>query len=164
MSADGPSEDDTEDIEPADVRAELDRQRHRTGDSEVDEDIIDLFSRILDTDTRTRIYIRLRKQPHSSPEALAEGTGLYPGAVRRVLSDLHDEGVVERREPTSENGDPEYTAVGPNELVDMMAGQVQDEFERLFGLDRLFGGKNREKERTTEPVTIPVEKADEDDQ
>lgn len=166
MSADDPT-DDTEDIEPADVRAELDRQRTRVMDrsEEEGEDLIGLLSRALDTDTRTRIYVHLRQRPHSTVEEVAEGTGLYPSAVRRVLSDLHEEGVVERREqPKQGEGDAAYTAVPPNELIDVVVGQVRDELDRLFGLDRLRGGRERERTPQTEPVTIPVEEAESDDE
>lgn len=165
MSADDPTDD--EDIEPADVRAELDRQRSRADGEEFDDGLVDLLSCALDTDTRARIYVHLRRQPHSTVEEIAEGTGLYPSAVRRVLTDLHDEGVVERHEPTNQATDdgPAYTAVRPNELVDVVAGQVQDELDRMFGLDRLRGGRERERPGRSEPVTIPVEEAsDEDDQ
>lgn len=166
MSADDPT-DDTEDIEPADVREELDRQRSRArgGSEEFEEGLIDLLSRALDTDTRTRIYVHLRRRPHSTVEEVAEGTGVYPSAVRRVLSDLHDEGVVERREqPTQgEDSSTEYTAVRPNELIDVVFGQVQDELDRMFGLDRLRGNRERERTPQTEPVTIPVEDAEPDE-
>jgi DNA-binding transcriptional ArsR family regulator len=155
-----PADDDGEDVEPADVREELDRQRTRAvGRSEEGDDIIDLFSRALDTDTRTRIYVQLRQRPSSTPEEIAEGTGIYPGAVRRVLSDLRDEGVVERREGT--DGDTEYTAIPPNELIDVVFGQVQDELDRMFGIDRRRG-REREQRGRTEPVTIPVEKAEDE--
>jgi DNA-binding transcriptional ArsR family regulator len=165
MSAnDPPDAGDDEDIEPADVREELDRQRNRAdrANPELDEGIIDLLSRALDTDTRTRIYVRLRQRPDSTVEEIAEGTGVYPGAVRRVLSDLHEEGVVECRERTDD--DTEYIAIPPNELIDVVFGHVRDELDRMFGLDRRRG---RERERTgrTEPVTIPVEdETDNDDQ
>jgi predicted transcriptional regulator len=170
MSADDstdPTEgDSTDDIEPADVRAELDRQRNGAGDDrEFDEGIVDLLSCALDTDTRARIYVQLRRRPHSTAEEIAEGTGLYPSTVQKTLSDLHDEGVVERRERMGEEADDtdEYTAVGPNELADVVFGRVQDEFERLFGLDRRRGDRKRERDRKTEPVTIPVEKEDDED-
>lgn len=158
--AHGPSEEDN-DIDPADVRAELDRQRTRTDDTEFDDALVELLSCVLDTDTRTRIYIHLRRRPHSTVEEIAEGTGLYPSTVRTVLSDLHDEGVVERCTRMQDTEDSaEYTAIRPNELVEVVFGQVQDELDSFF--DRLLGRTNRER-RDTEPVTIPVEEADEED-
>lgn len=157
-----PNEDDSADeIEPADVRAELDRQRSRAGSEQFDDALVELFSRMLDTDTRARIYVHLRRKPHSTVEEIVEGTGLYPSAVNRVLTDLHDEEVVERTNRGSD--DPAYTAIGPDELVDVVVGQVRDEFEKAFGLDRLFGGGERERSRRTEPVTIPVEEAEDAD-
>lgn len=151
MSTDEPG-DDT-DIEPSDVRAELDRQQTRAEGMRFDDGIVDLLSCVLDTDTRTRIYVHLRKQPSSTIEEIAEGTGLYPNAINRVLSDLHDEGVVERT--SEESDDPAYTAIPPNELIEVLFGQVRD---------GLFGRRSeRRRGRETEPVTIPVEKEDDED-
>ena len=143
--------DDTDDVEPADVRAELDRQRADADDEPMDGGLVDLLSRALDTDTRTRVYVFLRRRPHSTVEEIAEGTGLYPGAVRRVLDDLHDERVVERRG----TDDPTYTAARPDELLDIASGRLRDELEEMFS-PRRHAGRSSRGERT-EPVTIPVE-------
>jgi hypothetical protein len=152
-----------EDIEPADVRAELDRQRagvgtrdrDRDGDR-TDEGFVDLLSRALDTDTRTRVYVFLRQRPDSTVEDVAEGTGLYPGAVRRVLDDLHDERVVEHHG----EDDPTYTAARPDELLDIAVNRFRDELEGMFTPSR----RDRQPARSerTDPVTIPVEEADDE--
>ncbi len=146
--------DDADDVEPADVRAELDRQRADAGDDPIDGGLVDLLSRALDTDTRTRVYVFLRRRPHSTVEEVAEGTGLYPGAVRRVLSELHDERVVERHD----GADPTYTAGRPDELLDIAAGRCRDELEAL-----LVPNRRRSRAGHTEPVTIPVEEGDSDE-
>lgn len=161
---------DATEIEPADVREELDRQRTRgrrtrDGVEEFDQGIVDLLSWALDTDTRARIYIQLRRRPHSTSEEVAEGTGLYPSTVREALADLHTEAVVERRKRTNEgagNNPYEYTAIAPSELVGNVVGQVQAELNALFNLDRLLGSQEREQV-TTDPVTITVEDAVDDD-
>ena len=167
---DGPAE--AGDIEPADVRAELDRQRRRPdGVEELDEGIVDLLSWALDTDTRARIYIQLRRRPHSSGEEVAEGTGLYPSTVREALSDLREDDVVERHtRPGETDGDQyEYTAIAPSELVGTVVEQVQEELNALFDLDRLLGGESDERDEPatratdTDPVTITVEEADAED-
>jgi DNA-binding transcriptional ArsR family regulator len=148
--------DSTDDIEPADVRDELDRQRAEAGagvrsDERMDAGLIDLLSRALDTDTRTRVYVFLRRRPHSTVEEVAEGTGLYPGAVSRVLSEFHDERVVERRG----GEEPTYTAARPDELLDIATGRFRDELEDMFSPRRGAGQSSRREH--TESVTIPVE-------
>jgi DNA-binding transcriptional ArsR family regulator len=154
-------DDPDDDIEPADVRAELDRQRAGVGirdhgDDRTDEGLVDLLSRALDTDTRTRVYVFLRQRPDSTVEDVAEGTGLYPGAVRRVLDDLHDERVVERHG----EDDPTYTAARPDEFLDIAVNRLRDELEGMFTPSR----RDRQPARSerTDPVTIPVEEADDE--
>lgn len=160
----------TDEVEPADVRAELDRQRRGSGGTkEFDEGVVDLLSWALDTDTRARIYIQLRRQPHSTSEEIAEGTGLYPSTVREALADLHEEAVVERRKRTNQsagNNPYEYAAITPSELVGTVIDQVQEELNALFNLDRLLGERTREpsQETDTDPVTITVEEAGETDE
>lgn len=163
MSTDDPDppEDET-DVEPADLRAELDRQRSDVRPDPGTEGIVDLLSAAFDTDKRTRVYVGLRQRPDSTPEALAEETGLYPATVERVLSDLEADGVVERRVGTG-NGE-RYTAVPPQEAVDVVFGRVQDTVDEWFSL----GGRRdplpeNEPSRSSEPVTIPVEEASDDD-
>jgi hypothetical protein len=154
-------DDSGDDIEPADVRAELDRQRAGVGtrdhgDDRTDEGLVNLLSRALDTDTRTRVYVFLRQRPDSTVEDVAEGTGLYPGAVRRVLDDLHDERVVERH-----GGDePTYTAAPPDELLEVAVGRFRDELEGMFAPRRRDPQPSRSER--TDPVTIPVEEADDE--
>jgi hypothetical protein len=155
---DDPTDDD---IEPADVRAELDRQRAGTGprergDDRMDEGLVDLLSRALDTDTRTRVYVFLRRRPDSTVEDIAAGTGLYPGAVRRVLDDFDDEGVIERHD----GDEPSYTAARPDELLEVAVGRFRDELEAMFTPRRRDRRPSRSER--TDPVTIPVEEADDE--
>lgn len=148
--------DDTDEIEPDDVRAELDRQRTDVVDGRMDEGLVDLLSRALDTDTRTRVYVFLRQRPGSSVEEIAAGTGLYPGAVRRVLDEFDDEQVVERHDGEEST----YTAARPDELIDAAIGRFRDELEGLFAPRRR---ERRPRSRGSEPVTIPVDEADPDE-
>lgn len=188
MTADDAPTDDTGDenetaddeIEPADVRAELDRQRsssgatgavNRTGDDrsegteEFDEGIVELLSTALDTDRAARVYIEVRRRPSATAGEIAAGTGLYPDSVREMLAELREEGVVERRTHTTDSEDDafEYTAIPPSELVRVMIDRVRDEFDARLGLDQLPDGRSEPTRRTSrsDPVTITVEEADE---
>ncbi len=140
-----------------------DRPRDRLGGTDravegFDEGIIDLLSWILDTETRARIYVYLRQEPGATSEEIAEGTGLYPSTVREALSDLTGEEVVDRekRESGGAGNNPyEYTAIAPSELVGGIIGQVQDELNTAFNLDRYLD--QREPTGGSEPITISVE-------
>jgi predicted transcriptional regulator len=124
--------------------------------SEFDATVIDILSWVLDTETRGRIYVYLRKEPWSTSEEVAEGTGLYPSTVREALAELSEEGIVERRKRESAgagNNPYEYTAIPPSELVANVVGRVQEELNTLFNMDAYLG---ESEERTEEPVRIEV--------
>ena len=128
-----------------------------------DETLIDLLSWVLDTETRARIYVYLRQHPGSTSGEVAEGTGLYPSTVREALAALNEEETVSRRKRQSDgagNNPYEYTAIAPSELVGGVVGQIQDELNAIFNLDRRLGRKGEAEEEEmveTGPVTINVD-------
>ncbi|WP_049902837.1 transcriptional regulator [Halococcus agarilyticus] len=178
----GENETADDEIEPADVRAELDRQRSGTavtdgaspasdsrseGTEEFDEGIVELLSAALDTDRAARVYVAVRRRRSATAEEVAAGTGLYPDSVREMLAELRDEGVVDRHTRTTDHEDDEfeYTAIPPSELVRVMVDRVRDEFDARLGLDRLPDERSEPTRRTprSDPVTITVEDASESD-
>lgn len=130
--------------------------------SELDTRVIDILSWVLDTETRGRIYIYLRKEPWSTSEEVAEGTGLYPSTVREALAELSDEGVVDRRKRESEgagNNPYEYMAIPPSELVGTVVGRIQEELNTLFTME----SQREEAEFDEEPVRIEVRDESDDE-
>jgi predicted transcriptional regulator len=167
---DGPTEPD-EPTEGVDVSSDTDdesvRERLEEGAEEAverfDDGVVDLLAWILDTETRARIYVFLRQNPHSTSDEIADGTGLYPSTVREALAELHDESKVERRKRESDgagNNPYEYTAMPPSELVTGIIGDVQTELNTVFNLDEHLCGDDEERSATgpeSEPVTITVD-------
>ncbi|WP_418284675.1 helix-turn-helix domain-containing protein [Halorubrum sp. DTA46] len=146
------------------TREELRKTKERIGEGAdkavrgFDDNIVDLLSWLLDTETRARIYVYLRDNPQSTSDEVADGTGLYPSTVREALAELHDEGTVERdkREASGAGNNPyEYEAIAPSELVQGVVGDVQRELNAVFNLDRRLGGESTEGD--TEPVQISVD-------
>jgi len=148
-----PGED--EDVSTRDrLEAEADRAV-----TEFDESVVDLLAWVLDTETRARIYVYLRQHPDSTSDEVAEGTGLYPSTVREALAQLHDEGTVDRhkRESAGAGNNPyEYEAIAPSALVRGVVGQVQEQLNAVFNLDRELSDTD-EDGAETEPVRITVE-------
>lgn len=121
-----------------------------------DDGIVDLLSWLLDTDTRARIYIYLRKYPQSTSEEIANGTGLYPSTVRETVSELTNEEIVtrEKRESSGAGNNPyEYDAIPPSALISSIKNQVQSQLNTVFNLDRHLNNKPSQ----SEPITIEVE-------
>lgn len=156
--------DDSSDSSPTErTREELRKTKERIGEGAdkavkgFDDNIVDLLSWVLDTETRARIYVFLRDNPHSTSDEVADGTGLYPSTVREALAELHDEGTVERdkREASGAGNNPyEYEAIAPSELVQGVVGDVQRELNAVFNLDRRLGGKSPDGD--SEPVQISI--------
>lgn len=170
MSEDTSSGDDASDEElddsttKGDVQEELAKSRERLQEGAgravegFDEGIVDLLSWVLDTETRARIYVYLRKHPASTSEEIAEGTGLYPSTVREALAELADEEKVTREKRESEgagNNPYEYDAIAPSELVGGVVSDVQAELNTVFNLDDYLG--EAEIDPDSEPVRITVD-------
>ena len=151
----------TIDTEEKSKRDRLEAEAERAIDG-FDRGIVDLLAWLLKTETRSRIYVYLRKYPDSTSEEIASGTGLYPSTVREALAELHDEETVTRqkRESAGAGNNPyEYRAISPSELVGGMVGQLQDQLNGLINLDRHL--RDDEPISETEPITITVDEDDE---
>jgi predicted transcriptional regulator len=163
MSDESASEEfDIEDPAEEDVSARdrLEAEADRAV-TEFDEGVVDLLAWVLDTETRARIYVYLRQHPNSTSDEVAEGTGLYPSTVREALAQLHDEDTVARhkRESAGAGNNPyEYEAIAPSALVRGVVGQVQEQLNAVFNLDRQLADDGADTdESATEPVRITVE-------
>lgn len=141
--------DDGEDVE---VRI-VDEPEPAGGD--IDRRLTALLGRLLDTETRGKVYVHALREPGTTSEEIARGTGLYPETVRRTVADLRAEGVLDRRELEGEEGRYGYTAIPPSELVSRLVGEFQE------GLDALLDADGSRED--VEPVTIDVEDASGDD-
>jgi len=153
--------DDTGDGEVS-ARERLEAEADRAV-TEFDEGVVDLLAWVLDTETRARIYVYLRQHPNSTSDEVAEGTGLYPSTVREALAQLHDEGTVDRhkRESAGAGNNPyEYEAIAPSALVRGVVGQMQEQLNAVFNLDRRLDGGDDDGS-DAEPVRITVEDDDE---
>lgn len=134
---------------------------------ELERGVVDVLAWLLETETRSRIYIYLRKYPDSTSEEIAEGTGLYPSTVREALAELYDEETVirEKRESEGAGNNPfEYRAIPPSELVAGIVGQLQEQLNAVFTLDDQFDSD--EPRADDEPITISVDEEylDEDEE
>lgn len=153
---------ETGDPERSGARKRLEEEADRAV-SEIDTRVIDILSWVLDTETRGRIYVYLRKHPWSTSEEVAEGTGLYPSTVREALAELADEEIVDRRKRESEgagNNPYEYMAIPPSDLVGNVVGRIQEELNTLFTME------SRDEDPTEfeeEPVRIEVRDESDDE-
>ena len=165
------AEGDVVDESPTErTREELRKTKERIGEGAdkavrgFDDNIVDLLSWLLDTETRARIYVYLRDNPDSTSDEVADGTGLYPSTVREALAELHTDEIVTREKRESEgagNNPYEYEAIPPSQLVSDMLTTVQDQLNRVINLDSYL--RDEEPTSESEPITISVDDPDEED-
>jgi predicted transcriptional regulator len=162
MSTDEPTDETVADDEAADDDT-VGSGTDPTGDpldgradaGTLDDRLLELLVWVLDTETRARIYVSLRRTPWSTSREVGEATGLYPSTVREALAELHDDGVVDRRKRAAAgvgNNPYEYTAMEPGDLVHEVVGDLQAELNAMCNLDEYLGGD----EPTDDPVRITV--------
>ena len=161
----GGTEDGRRDAARDELRGAAERIEESAGEvaESFDQRAVDLLSWLLDTETRARIYVFLRKHPGSTSQEVADGTGLYPSTVREALAELHEDATVTRgkRKSTGAGNNPyEYEAIAPSALVEGVVEQVQSELNTVFNLDEHLGGDAGDE---SEPVTISVETAEAED-
>lgn len=188
-AADGPGEamDDGIEIDVETGSPGPDAERRSAGGTEtdlgdsgglfdrLDESVVELLSRALGAETHLRVYVALRRRPWSTPEAVAEATGLYPRTVRDALEALESSGAVERRGPATEPDDaiagddgedarrePEYAAVAPSAvLTDVISGAGDGGLPERLDVDRYLGSETTT--RGDEPVRIDIADGDDDE-
>lgn len=156
--------EDTEDeLANSDVRERLGEGADRAID-QFDEGLIDLLAWMLETETRARIYISLRKEPTQTSDEIAEGTGLYPSTVREALASLHEDEIVmrDKRQNAGAGNNPyEYSAIPPSDLVGEVVDDIQKHLNDVFNLDK-YMERSEPSNEGGEPVTITVtEESDE---
>lgn len=154
-----------EELVGSDVRERLGEEADRAID-QFDEGLIDLLAWMLETETRARIYISLRKEPDQTSDEIAEGTGLYPSTVREALASLHDDDIVarEKRQNAGAGNNPyEYSAIPPSDLVSEVVDDIQKHLNDVFNLDK-YMDRSESRDEDAEPVTITVTEESEDDE
>jgi predicted transcriptional regulator len=107
-----------------------------------DQRVVEALARILQTETKARVYVGLRQSPHATSDELATMTGLYPSTVREVLAQMHEEEVVSRRKRDRQgagNNPYEYDAIAPAQLVRRKVDELQAELNSICLLDDLLG-------------------------
>jgi len=123
--------------------------------------LVDVLEDFWFTEIKAKIYIYLRKAGKSTAEDVVKGTSLYITSVREALAEMTRSNVVKRTKlPKSGAGKPPYVyeAISPRELIEAMAGTIQDKLNQIFMLDELLK-KPLEMGLPGIPIRVKIEKA-----
>jgi predicted transcriptional regulator len=127
-----------------------------------DEALVNLLKYFLDTETKAKIYLYLRKKGRATSEEIAKGANLYPSSVREALSEMYKGRIIGRGKLKVEGAGKNpyvYEAIPASELAKKKIRDIEDRLNRLLNLDRyLKEGKEIKPPRI--PVRIRIEKVE----
>ncbi len=140
--------------------------RIREGVNTLDNNLIDLLAGFMETETRAKVYLYIRKRGEATSDEIAEDTGLYPSTVRETLSDLYSEDIVDRYKKETEgagNNPYVYEAKPPRELANRFSERLEERLNKLFNLD-LHLEEDLKTELNTDwsPFRIVIERTEEE--
>jgi predicted transcriptional regulator len=127
-----------------------------------DEALVNLLKFFLNTETKAKIYLYLRKRGRSTSQDIARGANLYPSSVREALVEMTKSGVVtrEKLEVKGAGKNPyAYEAITPKELAGLKVKSMEQRLNDLFNLDRYLREEGREISHPRLPFKIKIEKA-----
>lgn len=127
-----------------------------------DEALVNLMKFFLDTETKAKIYLYLRKKGKSTSQQIARGANLYPTSVREALAEMTKNGIVtrEKLEVKGAGKNPYvYEAISPKKLAKLKVKGIERRLNDLFNLDRYLQGEGRELSHPKLPFKIKIERA-----
>jgi predicted transcriptional regulator len=127
-----------------------------------DEALVSLMKFFLDTETKAKIYLYLRKKGRSTSQQIAKGANLYPSSVREALADMTKSGVVTREKLEIEGAGKNpyvYEAISPKELAKLKVNGIEKRLNDLFNLDKHLREGERELSHPRIPFKIKIERA-----
>jgi predicted transcriptional regulator len=126
-----------------------------------DEALVGLVKFFLDTETKSKIYLFLRKNGRSTSPEIAKGANLHPSSVREALKEMSQGGILKREKLEVEGAGKRpyvYEAISPVELVRKKAGGIEEILNRVSNLDE--GLKGKKLKRPKLPYRIRIERVD----
>ena len=103
----------------------------------LEETVVQILKDLKMTETQAKIYVYLCKVGKATAEQIAEGTNIYPTAVREALIEMYNAGFIKREKKSGFGFGRRpyiYSAVPPIELVKKFAGELQQKLSKLLML------------------------------
>lgn len=127
-----------------------------------DEALVNLMKFFLDTETKAKIYLYLRKKDRSTSQQIAKGANLYPSSVREALAEMTKSGIVTREKLEIEGAGKNpyvYEAISPKKLAKLKVNGMEQRLNDLFNLDKHLHEGGRELSHPRIPFKIRIERA-----
>lgn len=122
---------------------------------DVDEFLVGILKFFLDSETKSKIYLYLRKSGPATAQETAKGANLYPSSAREALVSMAKSRIVTRSKLEVEGAGKKpyvYDAIEPSELLKRKISGIETRLNKLLNLDRYI-----EKEKTFIHPKIPYQ-------
>ncbi|MFQ6136796.1 MAG: helix-turn-helix domain-containing protein [Candidatus Hydrothermarchaeales archaeon] len=130
-----------------------------------DEVLVNLLKFFLDTESKAKIYLFLRKRGKATSLEIAKGANLYPSSVREALAEMTKGGIVTREKLEKEGAGKNpyiYEAIPASELTKKKIRKIEERLNTLFNLDTYIK-EGREVKPPGVPVRIRIEKIEDEE-
>jgi len=131
----------------------------------LEETVVQILKELKMTETQAKIYVYLCRAGEATAEQIAEGTKIYPTAVREALVEMYNMGVIKRKKKGGigllGRRPYIYSAVPPLELVKKLASELQQKLSKLLMLQF---PKKMELKPPLLPVKITIESMEKESQ
>ncbi|MFQ5888102.1 MAG: helix-turn-helix domain-containing protein, partial [Candidatus Hydrothermarchaeales archaeon] len=100
--------------------------------------LINVLKFFLDTESKAKIYLYLRKRGKSTSTEIAKGANLYPSSVREALVEMTKAGIATREKLVKEGAGKNpyvYEAISPTDLLKKKVDKIENRLNKLINLD-----------------------------
>ncbi|MFQ5887838.1 MAG: helix-turn-helix domain-containing protein [Candidatus Hydrothermarchaeales archaeon] len=127
--------------------------------------VINLLKFFLDTESKAKIYLFLRKHGKSTSREIAKRANLYPSSVREALIEMTKAGITTREKLKTEGAGKNpyvYEAISTTELTKRKIDRIEQRLNKLISLDTYLKGDKKIKPPGV-PVRIRIEKIEDEE-
>ncbi len=126
--------------------------------------LVNLLKFFLNTESKSKIYLYLRKHGKSTSTEIAKGANLYPSSVREALKEMTQAGVATREKLQKEGAGKNpyvYEAITPTELTKQKIDKIEKRLNKLINIDSILKG-DKEVKAPGVPVRIRIERIEDE--
>ncbi len=127
--------------------------------------LINVLKFFLDTESKSKIYLYLRKHGKSTSREIAKGANLYPSSTREALIEMTKTGITTREKLETKGAGKNpyvYEAILPSELMKKRIDKIENRLNKLINLDTYLKG-DKEVKAPGVPVRIRIEKIEDEE-
>ncbi|MEE8359046.1 MAG: helix-turn-helix domain-containing protein [Candidatus Hydrothermarchaeales archaeon] len=127
--------------------------------------LVNVLKFFLDTESKAKIYLYLRKNGKSTSREIAKGANLYPSSAREALIEMTKTGITKREKLKKEGVGKNpyiYEAISPIELTKKKIDKIEKRLNKLINIDTYLKG-DKEVKPPGVPVRIRIERIEDEE-